>query len=103
MEILINIANILYVVAYFTVDMLRLRLLTTAAAICLSVYFYSQPEPLLNVVAWNLFFVSLNIMQIVRIVRARSAHSRANDAYETLSIAACRMNEVTSLKHSSSR
>ena len=47
--------------------MLRLRLLTTTAAICLAVYFYDQPEPMLNVVAWNLFFVSLNMIQIVRI------------------------------------
>ena len=32
MEILINMANIMYVVAYFTLDILRLRILTTAAA-----------------------------------------------------------------------
>ena len=45
MDNLINFANILYVIAYFTLDILRLRLLTTTAAICLAVYFYSQPEP----------------------------------------------------------
>lgn len=71
MEILINAANILYVVAYFTMDMLRLRMLTTTAAACLAVYFYSQPVPMLNVVAWNLFFLALNVTQIARIVLAR--------------------------------
>lgn len=71
MELLINIANILYVVAYFTMDMLHLRLLTTMAAACLAFYFYNQPEPMLNVVGWNLFFLGLNITQIVRIIRAR--------------------------------
>lgn len=68
MEILINAANILYVTAYFTMDMLRLRLLTVMAACCLAVYFYSQPVPMLNVVAWNVFFILLNLSQIIRLV-----------------------------------
>jgi hypothetical protein len=72
MEILINAANVLYVVAYFTMDMLRLRIMTTTAAICLAVYFYGQPVPMLNVVAWNLFFVVLNLAQIARLLSARS-------------------------------
>jgi hypothetical protein len=72
MDILINAANLLYVVAYFTVDMLRLRLLTVTAATCLAIYFLCQPVPMLNVAAWNVFFIALNLMQIVRILRARS-------------------------------
>jgi len=71
MEILINAANILYVTAYFTMDMLRLRILTVTAATCLALYFYSQPVPMLNVVAWNVFFILLNLTQIVRLVLAR--------------------------------
>lgn len=75
MELLINLANVLYVVAYFTMDMLRLRLLTVTAAICLAVYFYNQPVPMLNVVAWNLVFILLNLSQIARLAlgRVRSA------------------------------
>ena len=69
MELLINAANILYVIAYFTMDMLRLLTLTAAA--CLAVYFYGQPVPMLNVVAWNVFFIGLNIIHIARIVRER--------------------------------
>ena len=75
MELLINAANILYVIAYFTMDMLRLRILTLAAAICLAAYFYGQPVPMLNVVAWNVFFIGLNMIHIIRIVRER--HRRA--------------------------
>jgi len=71
MEILVNAANLLYVVAYFTTDMLRLRILTATAAICLATYFASQPIPLLNVVAWNGFFIALNVFQIVRILLRR--------------------------------
>lgn len=76
MEILVNMANILYVIAYFTLDMLRLRVLTTSAALCLAIYFYSQPVPMLNIVAWNLFFVFLNLTQIVRLVLARHRNAR---------------------------
>lgn len=72
MDILINAANILYVVAYFTLDMLRLRVLTVTAATCLAIYFYSQPVPMLNVVAWNVFFILLNLVQIARLLCARS-------------------------------
>ena len=71
MELLVNLANVLYVIAYFTLDMLRLRLLTVTAAVCLAIYFYSQPVPMLNVVAWNVVFILLNLSQIVRLALTR--------------------------------
>lgn len=77
MDILINAANVLYVVAYFTTDMLRLRFLTLVAAACLAAYFLSQPTPLLNVVAWNVFFMLLNLGQIARLMRARNRVAQA--------------------------
>ena len=79
MDMLINAANILYVIAYFTMDMLRLRILTMTAAACLAVYFYSQPVPMLNVVAWNGFFIVLNLIHIARLLLAqrRSAPTRS--------------------------
>ena len=77
MDILINAANVLYVIAYFTLDMLRLRLLTVTAAVCLAIYFYSQPVPMLNVVAWNVVFILLNLGQIVRIVLLRIQRTTA--------------------------
>ena len=76
MDVLINAANLLYVVAYFTTDMLRLRLLTTVASLCIAAYFANQPVPLVNVVAWNLFFFGLNLMQITRLL-ARQRRSAA--------------------------
>jgi hypothetical protein len=76
MDIFINAANILYVIAYFTTDMLRLRLFTLVAACCLAVYFYCQPVPMLNVVAWNLFFIALNVAQVARILARRHAQRR---------------------------
>lgn len=64
MDILINVANLLYVAAYFTTNMLRLRVLTLVAAACLALYFATRPEPLWTVVGWNLFFLALNGFQV---------------------------------------
>ena len=71
MDVLINLANVLYVIAYFTTNMLRLRILTLVAASCLAIYFFNQPVPMLNVVAWNLAFMLLNLAQLMRILGRR--------------------------------
>ncbi len=68
MESLIFAANVMYLIAYFMTDILRLRMLSVAAAACLAVYFYNQPVPMLTVVGWNIVFVALNLLQIVRAV-----------------------------------
>jgi hypothetical protein len=72
MDILINVANTLYVVAYFTTNMLRLRALTLIAAACLAIYFATRPEPLWIVVGWNIFFLLLNFWQVTRLLLANS-------------------------------
>jgi hypothetical protein len=66
MDLLINVANVLYLMSYFMRDMLRLRLLTVVAATCLTAYFYTLPEPLMVAVYWNLGFIGLNLVRIVR-------------------------------------
>tara|TARA_R110002020_G_scaffold50791_19_gene143761 strand:- start:1605 stop:1844 length:240 start_codon:yes stop_codon:yes gene_type:complete len=71
MDPFINLANVLYVVAYFTTDMLRLRLLTLAASACLVIYFLNQPVPMLNVVAWNCAFMALNLWQLGKLAAGR--------------------------------
>ena len=71
MDSLIYIANGLYLLSYGVRDILYLRILTVTAATCLTVYFGSRPQPLMEVVYWNLLFVLLNTVQISRILRAR--------------------------------
>ncbi len=71
MESLVYIANLLYLASYFMQDLLRLRVLTITAALCLVAYFYLRPEPLMTVVCWNVFFVALNVVQIGRVLAAR--------------------------------
>ena len=72
METLVYTANFLYLLAYLVRDIFYLRLLTIVAACCLVTYFYTQAEPLMTVVYWNLFFVALNALQLVRILRNRN-------------------------------
>jgi hypothetical protein len=71
MEILIYAANGLYLLSYTVKDILKLRLLTISAACILVAYFALQPEPVMSIICWNLFFVALNIFQIVSILKAR--------------------------------
>ena len=68
MEALVYIANCLYLTSYLVKDMLRLRLLTLVAATCLMTYFYAQPDPMLTVVCWNLVFIGLNVIQVLRLI-----------------------------------
>ena len=78
MEALVYAANSLYLVAYAVRDMLHLRLLTIVATSFLAVYFYHQPEPMMTVVYWNVFFMALNAAQLVRIVRTRRINRTSN-------------------------
>ena len=74
MEALVYVANSLYLVAYAVRDMLHLRLLTIVATSFLAVYFYKQPAPMMTVVYWNMFFMALNAVQLLRIVRSRQVN-----------------------------
>jgi uncharacterized membrane protein len=80
MELLVSAANLLFVASYFVSDLLKLRLLTVTASACLASYFAALPQPLPSVVAWNIFFVALNVLQILRLLRARRAPGRLGTA-----------------------
>jgi hypothetical protein len=71
MNVLLNAANVLFVLGYFTTDLLRLRLLSAVATACVTAYFLNQPEPMLTVVAWNIVFLGLNLVQLALLLRAR--------------------------------
>ena len=73
MEVLINAANVLYLIAYFVRDMRRLRAFTIVAAGLLAAYFYLLPEPVMTAVVWNLLFGALNAIQLLRPAHRRFA------------------------------
>lgn len=71
MDTLIYVANSLYLASYLVRDILYLRVLTILAIICLMLYFGSRPDPLMEVVYWNLLFLALNMGQIAWIALQR--------------------------------
>lgn len=71
MDPLLNIANLLYLSAYFVRDILWLRLLSLVGATCLMLYFYVQPQPFMQVVYWNLLFVGINLYWVGRLALER--------------------------------
>jgi hypothetical protein len=71
LDILIHVANILYLIAFMVRDILWLRIMTVAASCFLLPYFYFQPTPLLAPIYWNLAFTVLNIYWIVRLTLER--------------------------------
>jgi ABC-type siderophore export system fused ATPase/permease subunit len=89
MELLVYVANSLYLVAYAVRDILHLRMLTIVATCCLAVYFYNQVQPMMTVVYWNIFFVALNAIQLSRIYRERSssAEDESSDAEDMTPVA----------------
>ena len=91
MELLIYIANALYLVAYAVRDILNLRMLTIVATCCLAVYFYNQDQPMMTVVYWNIFFVALNVIQLGRIYqeRMRLGADESSADEKTASILGC--------------
>lgn len=71
MEPLLTLANLFYVLAYFVRPALWLRGLSLAGTTCLIVYFYSLPEPLMQVVYWNSAFALINMAWIGRLLFSR--------------------------------
>ena len=71
MEILLHVANVIYLGSYSVRDILRLRIFTVGAASLLIAFFYLRPEPLLTAIYWNLLFISLNIFWISRLLWER--------------------------------
>nr|WP_298412683.1 hypothetical protein [uncultured Halomonas sp.] len=71
MEALIYVANALNLLSYLMRDILHLRILMIKAMVCLMPYYLSRPEPLMEVVYWNLLFIVMNLVLIGRILRQR--------------------------------
>jgi hypothetical protein len=71
-DILIHVANVLYLFAYMVRDMLWLRVLTVVGAFCLMPFYYFRTEPLMAPLYWTLLFTALNLYWIVRLLIERA-------------------------------
>ncbi len=71
LEILVNVANFIYLISYSVRDILWLRILTVLGALLLIPYYYLQPEPLWPPIAWDVVFTAINIFWIIKLMLER--------------------------------
>lgn len=67
----ITIANVLYLASYSVRDILWLRVLTVVGSVLLVPYYAMQQSPLIVAIAWNGFFIAINVYWIVRLTIER--------------------------------
>ena len=68
METFLTAANLLYVLAYFVRSTLQLRALSLGGTSCLIIYFLTLPEPLMQVIYWNMLYAIINLAWIGRLL-----------------------------------
>ena len=71
LDVLVNVANVVYLFSYSVRDILWLRILTVAGAMLLMPYYYFQAAPLWAPISWNAVFISINIYWITRLLLDR--------------------------------
>lgn len=71
LDVLVNAANVFYLISYSVRDIFWLRVLSVIGAMILLPYYYLQPTPLWAPIGWNLFFTGINIFWIVRLLLER--------------------------------
>ncbi|WP_051644501.1 cyclic nucleotide-binding domain-containing protein [Labrenzia sp. DG1229] len=67
LDVLITVANVIYLCSYAVRDILWLRVLTVIGATLLLPYYYYQEAPLWAAISWNSVFIAINIFWIVRL------------------------------------
>lgn len=71
LDVLVNAANIAYLISYSVRDIFWLRVLTVVAASLTIPYFYLQNSPLWLPMSWNIFFILINLFWIARLLAER--------------------------------
>jgi CRP-like cAMP-binding protein len=87
LDILVNVANVIYLFSYLVRDILWLRILTVLGAFLLLPYYYLQVEPLWPAIAWNLVFSAINIFWIAKLMLERRPVHFTNDEKRLYEIA----------------
>ena len=71
MNLLVDVANIIFVISYSVRDVLWLRTFAVIGGILLIPYYYLQPTPLMVPIYWGLVFIALNLFWVVRLLLER--------------------------------
>ena len=71
LDLLVNTANVCYLISYSVRDIFWLRVLSVIGGLILLPYYYLQSVPLWTPIGWNLFFTGINLYWIVRLLLER--------------------------------
>lgn len=71
LDVLVNIANVVYLWSYSVRDIFWLRVLTVLAGGLLLPYYYLQASPLWLPIGWNVFFIGINLFWITLLLSER--------------------------------
>ncbi len=79
-DVLVHLANALFLVSYLVRDILWLRALCTGAAACLAVAFYRMAPTAWALLCWQLVFIVINGVQIALLLQERRPMALDPDA-----------------------
>ncbi len=69
--ILFHLANALFLLSYAVKDILWLRAITVLAGLTVLASLFTQPQPPIPAIAWNLVFFAINLVRIYLLLRER--------------------------------
>lgn len=71
LDVLVSVANLVYLASYSVRDILWLRCLTVVGSLMLMPYYYLQPQPLWAAISWNVVFIAINLYWIAKLLSER--------------------------------
>ncbi len=97
-DILVNTANVVYLLSYSVREIFWLRVLTVVGGLLLIPYFYIQSSPLWAPIGWNVFFIGINLYWIVRLLAERRPAPFTDEERRLYSIALSNLSEHEAFK-----
>lgn len=98
LDVLVSIANVIYLASYSVRDILWLRILTVIGALLLLPYYYLQLQPLWTPLVWNIVFMAINIFWITKLILERRPVHFSDDERRLYELAFRNMNPRDALK-----
>ncbi|WFE89226.1 cyclic nucleotide-binding domain-containing protein [Roseibium porphyridii] len=98
LDVLVNVANVIYLFSYSVRDIFWLRILTLVGISLLMPYYYLQPSPLWAPIGWNTFFFCINLYWIARLLAEMRPAPFTNEEQRLFAIALQNLSERDAFK-----
>jgi len=71
MDLLLHLANVIYLIGYLVIDILWLRLLTMVGGGLSLTWMLAQTQVRASLIGWTVVYIGINLFQIVRLLHER--------------------------------